>query len=143
MPTRVPTPTTLTAGLRAAYARDEDWHAIIADFGERYSTVPLERMCTIYLNGDRAVVSARETEWGNQQSVLFPMRTIVADALALDCRGLVLAHNHPSGEPRPSRADIEITRTLARALTALEIEIADHVIVSRNGNFSFRAAGLL
>ena len=67
--------------------------------------------------------------------MILPMRSLVARALALDAAGLVIAHNHPSGEPAPSEADIEVTRDLIRAGQLLRIEVLDHVIVG-NGQFS-------
>lgn len=72
-----------------------------------------------------------------------PIRQIVADALANNARGMILSHNHPGGNPQPSRADIAATHRLVRAVSGLEIRILDHVITAANGSFSFRAAGLL
>lgn len=56
---------------------------------------------------------------------------------------LFMAHNHPSGDPRPSRADINATRTVWRLTRMLGISLQDHVILSDTGSFSFRAHGLL
>jgi len=55
---------------------------------------------------------------------------------------LRLVHNHPSGDPTPSRADIEMTREIAKALTAIGISLHDHVIVGRNEHASLKALGL-
>ena len=54
-----------------------------------------------------------------------------------------MCHNHPSGDPRPSRADIDMTRKVKDALGAVGITLHDHVIVSRGGPLSFRSEGLL
>jgi DNA repair protein RadC len=143
VPATAPTLFAQEAKLRAAHALTSDWRALIDDFEGRCSTAPRERLCALFLDADEALISVHETPWGDHQSLLFPIRAIVGRALAQNCHGLVLAHNHPSGDPFPSRADIEVTRILARALAPLEIVITDHVIVSRNGMFSFRAAGLL
>jgi DNA repair protein RadC len=56
---------------------------------------------------------------------------------------LILVHNHPSGNPEPSRADIEITRRIAEAGRLLGVTVHDHVIVGREGHVSLRAKGLL
>lgn len=120
-----------------------DWRALIDEFGTKCGAAPLERLIAVFLATNETVVSAWQTPWGGCRSLHFPIRTIVSEALAQNCSGLVLAHNHPSGDAHPSRADIDVTRTLARALAPLEIVITDHVIVSRNGMFSFRASGLL
>jgi len=75
--------------------------------------------------------------------VELPMRRIVADALACDATALVLSHNHPGGDPQPSRADIVATNELVRAVTPLGIRVHDHVVTGKGRDFSFRAAGLL
>ncbi len=65
-------------------------------------------------------------------------------AVTHEARYVVIAHNHPSGEARPSVQDIEATRTIHRLFAALGISLVDHAIVARNGNaFSFRQAGLI
>jgi DNA repair protein RadC len=70
-------------------------------------------------------------------------REIVKRALALDASALVLAHNHPTGDPTPSRADIEMTREIVEASKALRIAVHDHVVVSRSGTASLKALGLM
>lgn len=57
------------------------------------------------------------------------------------CDGVV--HNHPSGDPTPSRADIEMTRQIVSAATTMGIAVHDHLIIGRKGHTSFREAGLL
>ena len=70
-------------------------------------------------------------------------REIVKRALELGASAIILVHNHPSGDPTPSRADIEMTRDVAAAAKALSIAVHDHVIVGRSGHASFKALGLL
>ena len=80
---------------------------------------------------------------GEPLRVVMPLRTIIADALRLGSAGLLLSHNHPSGDPTPSQADISATHRLMRAAQALDIRVHDHVITGSNQHFSLRAAGLL
>jgi DNA repair protein RadC len=70
-------------------------------------------------------------------------REIVKRALELSASALILVHNHPSGDPTPSRADIEVTRDIAAAAKPLGIAVHDHVIVGRSGHASFKSLGLL
>jgi DNA repair protein RadC len=70
-------------------------------------------------------------------------REIVKRALELSASALILVHNHPSGDPTPSRADIEVTRDIAAAAKPLGIGVHDHVIVGRSGHASFKSLGLL
>jgi DNA repair protein RadC len=70
-------------------------------------------------------------------------REIVRRALELHASALILVHNHPSGDPTPSRADIDMTREIVQAAAALRISIHDHVVIGRGGNASFKALGLM
>jgi len=70
-------------------------------------------------------------------------REVVRRALELDAKALVLVHNHPSGDPTPSREDIAMTRQIRLAASALEIGLRDHIIVGNGRTTSFREAGLL
>ena len=70
-------------------------------------------------------------------------REIVKRALELGATAIILVHNHPSGDPTPSRADIEMTRDVAAAARALSIAVHDHLVVGRSGHASFKSLGLL
>lgn len=70
-------------------------------------------------------------------------REVVKRALDLGATALILAHNHPSGDPTPSRADIEMTQKLVDVADSLGIVIHDHIIIGRGGHASFRSLGLL
>lgn len=70
-------------------------------------------------------------------------REVVRRALELDAKALILVHNHPSGDPTPSREDIAMTRQVRLAASALEIGLRDHIIVGNGRTTSFREAGLL
>jgi DNA repair protein RadC len=70
-------------------------------------------------------------------------REVFADAVARRAAGVVLAHNHPGGDPRPSQEDQSFTRTMLQAARLLGIRVLDHVIVTRRAYFSFSEAGLL
>jgi len=70
-------------------------------------------------------------------------REVVKRALALNAAALILVHNHPSGDPKPSREDIEMTKEIGKAADALGIAIHDHLVIGRKGHASFRSLGLL
>ena len=71
------------------------------------------------------------------------VREVVKRALELSATAIILAHNHPSGDPTPSRADIDMTKQIIDAARPLGISVHDHIIVGRDGNASFRALGLI
>lgn len=70
-------------------------------------------------------------------------REVVKRALELEASALILVHNHPSGDPTPSRADISMTNAIVKAAEPLGVVVHDHVIVAREGHASLRALGLI
>lgn len=80
---------------------------------------------------------------GDEKGADFPLRTIIADAAELGSAGIVLAHNHPSGDPRPSDSDCRCTRRLATAAEALDCIVLDHLVFAADECTSFRSLGLL
>ena len=80
---------------------------------------------------------------GDESGTDFPLRSIIADAAIHGSAGIVLAHNHPSGDPTPSEGDRRATRRLACAAEALDCTIVDHIIFGGDRFASFRQLGLL
>ena len=70
-------------------------------------------------------------------------RKIVVTALKYDSTSVIVAHNHPSGIPEPSRYDDKITIKIAEALKIVDIDLQDHIIIASEGFFSYRAQGIL
>jgi DNA repair protein RadC len=107
----------------------------------------LSRLCTEELRvahlDDEGRVLGLSAGTGDAEKIDLPIRQIVRDALALGARALLLAHNHPSGDPTPSRADKLATRRLADAAGSLEIRLLDHLIFAGADCRSFRQMGLL
>jgi len=81
---------------------------------------------------------------GDSSSIGLPVRAIIADAAKLGTAGLILAHNHPGGDPTPSRSDCLATRTLAQACDAVKVVILDHLVFANGEECrSMRRMGLL
>lgn len=80
---------------------------------------------------------------GGTDSADLPIRDIIADAARHGSRGLILAHNHPSGDPSPSAADKRITRRLALVGEAMDVTILDHLVLAGSECRSMRQMGLL
>ena len=80
---------------------------------------------------------------GEADSVGMPVREIIVDAARLGSAGIVLAHNHPSGDVRPSGADCRATRKLARASEAIDLQLIDHLVFAAEECSSMRRMGLL
>jgi DNA repair protein RadC len=75
-------------------------------------------------------------------SIIQP-REIFANAISDRTAGIIFVHNHPSGNTEPSKEDIAITQRLAEVGKIVGIKVIDHVIINRNGYFSFQAEGML
>jgi DNA repair protein RadC len=80
---------------------------------------------------------------GDETGTLFPIREIIADAAEHGSAGIVLAHNHPSGDARPSDCDCRSTRRLATAAEALDCTVLDHLVFAGDGCTSLRQLGYL
>ena len=80
---------------------------------------------------------------GDASTVGFPIRDVIADAAAHQSAGLILAHNHPSGDASPSHADCLATRRLAFAAAAIDCRLVDHLVFGGGRSVSFRDLGLL
>ena len=70
-------------------------------------------------------------------------REVVKRALELGASALILVHNHPSGDPTPSRADVEMTKDVQKAAAALGLVVHDHIVIGRDGHASLRTLGLM
>lgn len=97
----------------------------------------------VYVDHDQRLLGMRHACSNACDVVELPVRQVVIDALAFGAEAVVMAHNHPSGDARPTRADIAGTRQLARALEPLGVRLQDHLVIARGGVTSFRALGLL
>jgi len=105
--------------------------------------VPVEVVRVLYLDRRNRLIRDEQQGRGTvDHTPLYP-REVVKRALDLGASALIVVHNHPSGDPAPSRADIQVTRQLKDAAAALGLVLHDHLIVARQGYTSFRAEGLL
>lgn len=102
-----------------------------------------EVFAVLFLDGQHRLLTLEELFHGTlSQTSVYP-REVVKRALAFNAAALILVHNHPSGDPKPSREDIEMTREVKAAAAVLGIAIHDHLVIGRKGHASFRSLGLL
>lgn len=101
-----------------------------------------ERMITIYVDQANQILKMETATGEVEQAPVYP-RKIARDALLRHATGVVLVHNHPTGQLDPSQSDREITRVVQNALRTLDIRLLDHVIIGGPGYFSFRENGLI
>jgi len=91
----------------------------------------VEHFQVILLNTRRKLIRVEQISQGTLDTILVHPREVFRLAIAAHASAIVLAHNHPSGDPTPSEADIKVTRDLIRAGQLLKIEVLDHVILGR------------
>jgi DNA repair protein RadC len=102
-----------------------------------------EQFRILFLDRKNVLIADEVQQRGTIDHTPVYPREVVKRALALNAAALILVHNHPSGDPKPSRDDIEMTREIKAAAEALGITIHDHLVIGRKGHASFRSLGLL
>lgn len=102
-----------------------------------------ESVAFVYLNEEGRTLGLHHMPSASVSRVDVSLRTVVALAMAHQSRDVVMAHNHPSGDPEPSAEDLRTTRRVAAALDALGIRLVDHLVLAAGSSVSFRARGLL
>jgi DNA repair protein RadC len=102
-----------------------------------------EQFRILFLDRKNVLIADEVQQRGTIDHTPVYPREVVKRALALNAAALILVHNHPSGDPKPSRDDIEMTREIKAASEALGITIHDHLVIGRKGHASFRSLGLL
>ena len=105
--------------------------------------LPHEEFWVLYLNNGNKVLSKSQQGKGGITGTIIDVRLVFKAALELGATALILCHNHPSGNLKPSEADKQITKKLKEAGKHLDIQVLDHVIVTENGYFSFADEDIL
>ncbi len=105
--------------------------AVAAMIREQNRRSEVEVFQVVLLNTRRRLIDIKDISQGTLDTILVHPREVFKFAIAANAAALVLAHNHPSGDPTPSEADIKVTRDLIRAGQLLKIEVLDHVIMGR------------
>jgi len=111
--------------------------------GGLFQGLAVEQLHAFFLDVDHCYITDERVGEGGCGHVAGSLRGLVARAIDLGARGVVLAHNHPSGCAEPSKGDVEATRKVARSLAELDLVLADHVIVGGATMSSMRGSGLL
>ncbi len=104
---------------------------------------PREQFRVLFLDAKNQLIADEVMNHGTVDHAPVYPREIMRRALELSAKAVILVHNHPSGDPTPSSADVEMTRLVIEAGRALSIQIHDHLVVGREGVASFKALGLI
>ncbi len=120
-----------------------NWDRVLAYCHAELSEEKREQFRVLYLNKKNCLIEDEVHAEGTIDGANVYAREVMKKAMNIGATAMILIHNHPSGDPTPSQADIDLTNQLRDASAALNIEIHDHLIISRSGHFSFKSSGLL
>lgn len=119
------------------------WQALIDYLTIDMAHLSVERVRVLYLNSQNRLILDHHAGDGSIDEAAIHPREVIRRALNIGSVAIILAHNHPSGNPEPSRADIQITHRIVEAGRLLGVAVHDHVIIGKQGHVSLKARGLL
>lgn len=120
-----------------------NWDALIGYLNAALAREKVEQFRVLFLDPKNRLIADEAQARGTVNHTPVYPREVVKRALELHATALILVHNHPSGDPTPSRADLEMTRQVQEAAATLEIVVHDHLILGNGKHVSFRREGLL
>jgi len=119
------------------------WQALLDYCRAAMAREKTEQFRLLYLNRKNALIADEVQQRGTvDQTAVYP-REVVKRALELGATAIIMVHNHPSGDPTPSRGDIDMTNEVKEAGEKLGIVLHDHIVIARGGASSFKSMGLL
>jgi DNA repair protein RadC len=119
------------------------WQALLDYLRVDMAHLTIERVRVLHMNSRNMLIRDEVMSEGSVDQAVVHVREVIRRAIDLGSAAIILVHNHPSGDPAPSRADISLTRDIAEAGKKLGIAVHDHVIIGAGGHSSMRAMGLL
>lgn len=118
------------------------WSALLAYVKVALANEPREQFRVLFLDNKNQLIADEVLNRGTVDHAPVYPREVMRRALELSASAVILVHNHPSGDPTPSRQDIDMTRQVVEAGRSLKISVHDHLVVGREGVASFKALGL-
>ncbi len=119
------------------------WQALVDYCRTTMSRQEIEQFRILFLDRKNTLIADEPQAKGTVDHVPVYPREVLKRALELNASALILVHNHPSGDPSPSDADISVTRQIQAAAESLSVTLHDHLIIGATEEFSFRSAGYL
>lgn len=119
------------------------WTQLSAYLRTAMAHEPREQFRVLFLDRKNQLIADEAMNEGTVDHAPVYPREVIKRALELSASCLILVHNHPSGDPTPSKADIAMTREIVTAANALGIAVHDHLVIGRAGHSSFKSLGLL
>ena len=120
-----------------------NWQALLDYLHADMAHHSIERVRVLHLNTRNMLIRDEKISEGSIDEAAVHVREVLRRAIDLGSASLILVHNHPSGDPAPSRADIDLTRSIIEAGKRLGVAVHDHIIIGTQGHSSLRAMGLI
>lgn len=137
------------AGLRLSKAKVlkreiiSSWTALLDYCSASMSYNPVEQFRILFLDRQNVLIADEVQQKGTVDHTPVYPREVVKRALALNASSIILVHNHPSGDPTPSSADIEMTKRIIESARPLGIQVHDHLVIGKGRHASFKSLGLI
>lgn len=137
------------AGLRLSQAKVlrkeviSSWAALLDYCSASMAHNPIEQFRILFLDRQNVLIADEVQQTGTIDHTPVYPREVVKRALALNASSIILVHNHPSGDPTPSSADIEMTKRIVETAKPLGIAVHDHLVIGKGRHASFRSLGLI
>ncbi len=131
------------ASERPQIVSSKDAYNILMELWDENKVEFVEQFKVLFLNRANKVIGAYDVSSGGITGTVADPKIIFVAALKANCTGIVISHNHPSGNLKPSRQDEELTQKIKQAGQLLDITLLDHLIVTLEGYFSFADEGLV
>ena len=119
------------------------WEAVVDYCTAQLAHRTAEHFRVLFLDSRNALIKDEEQQQGTVDHVVLYPREVIKRALELGASAVILVHNHPSGDPSPSRADVELTKEIAKAGATMGVTVHDHLVIGRSRHVSLREEGLL
>ncbi len=119
------------------------WQALLDYLRATLAHRATEQFWVLHLDGKNVLIREEKMSEGTVDQAAVHVREVIRRALELASTSIILVHNHPSGDPAPSQADIRLTRQIVEVAKNLGIAVHDHIIIGAQGHMSMRAQGLI
>ena len=119
------------------------WQKVLAYCRADLARAGTEQFRLLFLDRKNVLIADELQQTGTVDHTPVYPREVVKRALELGASAIIMVHNHPSGDPTPSRADIEMTRAVVNAAEALGVSVHDHIVIGRKSHASFKSLGLI
>jgi DNA repair protein RadC len=129
--------------LRPKITGSKDAHQVLNETWDNSKMEFVEQFKAMFLNRANKVLGILEVSTGGVSGTVADPKLIFAAAIKSNASGIIVAHNHPSGNLKPSQADIDLTKKLREAGKFLELQLLDHIIMTTEGYYSFADEGLI